>query len=260
MSRAKRVINKIAKKVRQTKAKDAVRAANPEVLHEFGIKCTPYSYSRLYGQEKYNLQNMLLNCTSFPAKMHRDLDKVYDVYVDRCYNEWRAAAAIVESSQNADAWLAGLNHENFLKFTGKLFALINDRDNFIKRYKEIYGSIALFGDKEAMDNLSYYSEEGKAYRALRDKIEEHAWAQAAEEIPSLPVTGAVAIRFTNASSGYPCEYVCAIVQKSDSRRYDGNSAPFVEHPRSFRDPFGMSRYGYDDRDIERMIFEEDGRY
>lgn len=67
-------------------------------IHEFEMELTPFSHMRLYGDEKYSLQNMVLKMTDYPAKLDTAKDQHFNIYVDRAYTEWHAAARLITST------------------------------------------------------------------------------------------------------------------------------------------------------------------
>jgi len=219
--------------------------AKPAV-HEFEMELTPFSHHRLYADEKYSLQNMVLNMVNYPAKIDTALDQHFSVYVDRAYTEWGATQSLITSKESGDAWFAGVSGKEFLFFASKLFALINTprkitsadplvqnayqySNHYRSRLVELSGSKALAGlYADGYDNLD-----------LRIKTREWAEKAAAEEIEPLPLTGALMVRMTNVSSGYPCPVLMGVIQKSKFPRYSGNNAPFIRYPR----PDGMDIYG-----------------
>ena len=98
------------------------------------------------------------------------------------------------------------------------------------------GSKALAGvDEDGYDNLD-----------LRIKTREWAELAAAQEIEPMPVTGALMVRMTNVSSGYPCPVLMGVIQKSKFPRYSGNSAPFIQYQNRRRgmDVYGNPDWGY----------------
>jgi hypothetical protein len=85
----------------------------------------PFSHSRLYGAEKYDLQNMLLKEVNFPAFYYPEQDKLYDAWSDRVYFEWDEANKVVVSSAYGDERYAHATDESLLKFGNQLFSNIN---------------------------------------------------------------------------------------------------------------------------------------
>lgn len=219
-------------------------------VEDFG-KLTPFSSYELYGDKKYSLQNMVLKMVNFPAKYEEGVDVVHSVYSDRAYTEWGAAASLIESTESGDAWFHGVSDEDFLLFAGKLFAAINTRrkctgdaltyrayqyeNQYMHRYKELYGSIALSGMWRGREDTM----QGEEYsKFLRLSIETDKWAQkqAMEEIEPLKITGALMIRMTNVSSGYPCPIILAIEQKSKQPLL---TVSYPGYGRGRMDPFGQ---------------------
>jgi len=246
-------VSKVLKSIRAgvQKAKEA-DAAPRSTVHEFEMELTPFSSYQLYGDKKYSLQNMVLKMVDYPAKIDTALDHSFDIYVDRAYTEWGAAARLISSKESGDAWFAGVSDKDFLLFAGKLFAMLNTHkpctgdeivqnayrysNKFQSRVAELFGSMALAGLDEEKDYREHLD--------LRIKTREWAEKQAAEEIEPLPVTGALMVRMTNVSGGYPCPILMGVVQKSKFARYSGNSAPFIKQFRSHMDIFGNARlYG-----------------
>jgi hypothetical protein len=220
----------------------------PFTVHEFDMELTPFSSMQLYGDKKYSLQNMVLKMVGYPAKIDTAIDRSFDIYVDRAYTQWHAAAAGIKSTESGDAWWAGVSDEDFLRFAGKLFAILNTprkvtgdeyvqnanrySNQYLSRLAELQGSMALAGlDKDGYDNLD-----------LRIKMREYAEVAAAAEIEPLPLTGALMVRMTNVSSGYPCPILMGVIQKSKFASYSGNVAPFIKYQsRSHMDIFGNPR-------------------
>jgi hypothetical protein len=228
-------------------------------VQEFEMELTPFSSMQLYGDKKYSLQNMVLKMTDYPAKVDTSLDQHFCIYVDRAYTQWHAASRGIPSTQTGDAWWAGVTDKEFLRFASRLFAILNTprtitgdeivqdayrySNKYLSRLAELQGSMALAGlDADGYDNLD-----------LRIKTREWAEVAAAEEIEPLPLTGALMVRMTNVSSGYPCPVLMGVIQKSKFARYSGNSAPFIRSGRgSMVDIFGRrvlidgyDPYGYD---------------
>lgn len=165
----------------------------------------PFSHSRLYGSEKYSLQNMLLKQTNMPTWAD-DGDQIYEIWSDRCYTPWKLALKGIKSSYTHDAFFAGVSDEDFLKFAAKVIALVENQQKFSDRCKQL---IEEYGPVDENDYA------GKCKRT--DEVE----AKAAAEIEPIEITGAIIIRYTNVSSGYPCERLTTIKVPSDgkARRY-----------------------------------------
>lgn len=234
-----------------------VETPDPTII-SFDMGLTPFSHSRLYGNEKYNLQNMVLKMVDYPAKIDTRKDRPFSIYVDRAHTAWSAAAQLIESKSSGDAWFEGVSDQDFIFFAGKLFAMLNTphtitgdkyvqsvysySNKFQSRVGELIGSKALAGIQENDDNR--YRE----YLDLSIKTRKWAEKQAAEEIEPLPITGALMVRMTNVSSGYPCPVLMGVIQKSQFARYSGNAAPFIKYADRFRDldVYGNPRYGHYD--------------
>lgn len=200
------------------------------MLTPFDFAVTPFDYNRLYGPEKYGLNNMLLKMANFPAQIETSVDRAFTVYFDRVpYHALREALKLVKTDQTGDAYIHGATDESFLAFVGKLFALIENSEKFTARQKELFAALT--------DTTKEISPESHL------EYDEAAWRQAAEEIKPLPISGAVCIRFTNVSSGYPCEFVAGVIQKSKLPTYSGNAAPFVIRPRNRRSSLAL---GFDE--------------
>jgi hypothetical protein len=203
---------------------------NPHV-HEFEMELTPFSHMRLYGDEKYSLQNMVLKMVDYPAKIDSTKDQTFSIYVDRAYTEWGAAQRLIKSKDSGDAWFNGVS-DNAYQYSSK----------FRSRVAELYGSIALSGLWEARgDDMK--GEEYTKYLDLSIKTRKWAEEQAAKEIEPMPITGALMVRMTNVSSGYPCPVLMGVIQKSRFARYSGDRAPFITYPRTR----GMDVYGFPDK-------------
>lgn len=160
----------------------------------------PYDYSRLYGREKYNLQNMLLKQVNMPAWSEPG-DVINELWSDRFITEWQLASKLVESAANGDAFFAEATDESFLKFAAKVVALLSNGEKFWTRYKELIAQKPLPED---------------AYAEIC-KRNDAAYQQAASEIEPAEITGAVLIRYTNASSGYPCLRLSTIKASTEGR-------------------------------------------
>lgn len=90
------------------------------------IKTTPadrFDYNRLYGQEKYNLNNMTLAKVNFPYSVNEG--KITSVWSDHIYKEYRNAIAEVTSAQNGDAFWNGVSSEQLLKFASDVAKAVN---------------------------------------------------------------------------------------------------------------------------------------
>lgn len=83
-------------------------------------KADPFDPSRLWGNEKYSLQNMLMRQVNFPAYCHQG-DVMVSVWSDRAYETWRAAGekyrAIVGEQVGgleSGAFLSAMGEQDFL--------------------------------------------------------------------------------------------------------------------------------------------------
>lgn len=85
------------------------------------IPADRFEFQRLYGNEKYSLQNMVLGDTGFPDQVA--YGRCTSVYHDRVYTEWRASMEGITSTQSADAFWSGVSSEDLLKF-GTLMAKV----------------------------------------------------------------------------------------------------------------------------------------
>jgi hypothetical protein len=75
-----------------------------------------FNFNRLYGNEKYNLQNMELKSVNFPAQA----EHYHSIYEDRALTEWRKAAEGIESRQSGDAFWAGVSDKDVLVFAQRM--------------------------------------------------------------------------------------------------------------------------------------------
>jgi hypothetical protein len=149
----------------------------------------PFEYSRLYENEKYNLNNMVLAQANFPHDYYPD-DTLYSIWSDRITREWCACSHLLGKSKfsGGDAFLAGVSSKNLIAFASKLFALLRTENNakFLATARELLSK---------NDNVKV--SEDLAYRA------------AAEEIVPFELTGVAIVRFTN-MGGYPTLRVTGI--------------------------------------------------
>jgi hypothetical protein len=207
-------------------------AKNPDI-RKFDMEFTPFSHHRLYGDEKYSLQNMVLKMVDYPARLDSSLDQYFSIYVDRARTEWSAAQQLITSESSGDAWFVGVSDEDFLFFAGKLFALLNTHipctgDDIVKnayRYSNLYRRrLAELSGSKALASLDA---DGYDNPDLRSETREWAEKAAAEDVGPLPITGALMVRMTD-GGGYPCPVLMGVIQKSKFARYSGNSAPFIK--------------------------------
>lgn len=183
----------------------------------------PYNPSRLWGDEKYCLQNMLIHQYRMPFSAPPEF--LGSVYTDRVYEAWaRAHKEVVEKSackayMGGDAcnWFRECSNEDFL------------------RYAQILSDACHGSGQSVLDDVS----------AAAD--------------PSKPrVRGARMVRFTNVSSGYPT-YRWDFYYENDGP-HDRRSAPTTQ-PKRERFPRGM--FGPKGMFIEEAYgryFEEFGDY
>lgn len=196
-----------------------------DIIQKFGMQLTPYSFDRLYGPEKYNLQYMLLRMVNFPAEFYPAGDKTFDIHFDRARVEVDAVWHLLKSPAIGDAFLAEATDESVLAFAGKLFAILNNQKDFHERVQAKLTAKVSGPVGSTLKNL--------AADAAREAV---------EEIEPIPVTGVIMVRFTD-SGGYPSIYMNAVIQRSAQRVYNGNDAPFVTAPRErMIMPNGMEMY------------------
>ena len=74
----------------------------------------PFSFDRLYGNEKYSLQKMQMKAVNFPARV--DPNKATAVWSDRIITAWYDAGEKIVSHYNGDATFAGATDESFMAF------------------------------------------------------------------------------------------------------------------------------------------------
>lgn len=90
------------------------------------VKTAPadaFSHIRLYGEEKYKLDNMELKAVNFPARV--DEDHITSTWSDRILWD-KARAVITTSSMYGDAFYAGVSDVELLKWA----QIIADEINF----------------------------------------------------------------------------------------------------------------------------------
>lgn len=77
----------------------------------------PYDFNRLYNDEKYSLQGMLLNQVSMPEFL-TDKDKYFEIWSDRIDSAiWTKARATIDPNQGGgDAFFAQLTNKEFMGF------------------------------------------------------------------------------------------------------------------------------------------------
>ena len=81
--------------------------------------CDPFDISRLYGSEKYSLQNMLLKAVNLPEEFFPS-DKVWENYADRIYDELQDAWPLLKSHEGGDAFFHGVTDKSLLAWGSKL--------------------------------------------------------------------------------------------------------------------------------------------
>jgi hypothetical protein len=75
--------------------------------------CAPFQFERLYGSEKYNLQNMLLREVNMPSAIFPD-ECSYEVWSDRSSATFWTNTKLITSDLTADAFFAGATERSFL--------------------------------------------------------------------------------------------------------------------------------------------------
>jgi hypothetical protein len=88
----------------------------------------PFSFDRLYGNEKYSLNDMLLKETAQVPRSLDPSDESWEIWSDHCRTEWGKALEGAKSEYNGDAYFAGMSDEEFLAFASRLVSLIAKRD------------------------------------------------------------------------------------------------------------------------------------
>jgi hypothetical protein len=83
----------------------------------------PFEFSRLYGQEKYSLDNMTLASVNFPDVV--DSGKITSEWSDRIFTSWDAASKDLKSTYNADAFWAGVSSTDLLTFAKAIAEAVN---------------------------------------------------------------------------------------------------------------------------------------
>jgi hypothetical protein len=197
----------------------------------------PYSSSRLYGREKYSLNNMLLREVNFPAMFLPEEDKVYSIWSDRVYHEWSEAFRLVQgqSSCSGDAMFAGMSDAALMTFASKLVGLVENSQRFHDRAEELL--------KEWEPNVP--PREADNYYNVKAEHSRLSLIQAAEEIQPVELTGAAVIRFTHQASGFPCLLFLGIKMCDTPRRM---GLPRVQRfTQTTYDKFGLP-YEYEFRD------------
>ena len=87
----------------------------------------PFNFDRLYGNEKYSLNDMLLKEASCPTWVEPG-DESFEIWSDHSRTEWNDALSLIKSSYNGDAFFAGATDESFLAFASKVVSAVNKRE------------------------------------------------------------------------------------------------------------------------------------
>jgi hypothetical protein len=89
--------------------------------------CAPFRFDRLYGDEKYSLQNMLLREVNMPSVAYPG-ELVYEAWSDHVRNAfWDNANLLLKSTMTADAFFAGVDNESFLRWANAVFSEVNGK-------------------------------------------------------------------------------------------------------------------------------------
>jgi hypothetical protein len=83
----------------------------------------PFSFDRLYGKEKYNLNGMQMKAVNFPAEV--DPGHATAVWSDRIITTWWDAAQKIQTHYNGDAYFGGATDESFMQFAKDVALAIN---------------------------------------------------------------------------------------------------------------------------------------
>jgi hypothetical protein len=158
--------------------------------------CDPFDSSRLYGNERYSLQNMLLREVNMPSTYFEGVDKMYEVYEDCARPYFWDCAESIRGDQGGDAWWTGVD-----------------------QHREVPG---FAGDQG-----------GDAWWTGVADAPFLAWAtDVFSKLEGKPVklTGACVIRYTNVSSGYPCLRLTGIeaIHEPTTRSYGIVKQPIFE--------------------------------
>jgi len=89
----------------------------------------PFDFERLYGDEKYSLQNMLLKQAGMPAYAYLGTDRIYDIWEDRNPVAWWEGVRkfLPGSRYTGDAFFAGVGDEPFLKWAAAVVSAVEGR-------------------------------------------------------------------------------------------------------------------------------------
>jgi len=82
-------------------------------------KPAPFSHSRLYGGEKYSLQDMLLNSFGATVRLPEGV-QCHSVWDDRAYAAWRESSQGIKSKDSGDAFWNGVSQPSLKAFVEKM--------------------------------------------------------------------------------------------------------------------------------------------
>jgi hypothetical protein len=88
--------------------------------------CAPFDYERLYGVEKYGLQNMCLRAVNMPSFAYPN-EQIYENWDDRIPDAFWDNAKLIKSHYNGDAFFAGATEESFLQWANAVFSQVNGK-------------------------------------------------------------------------------------------------------------------------------------
>lgn len=80
---------------------------------------SPYDWRRLYGDEKYGLQNMLLARWNAPNRLRGGYG-AHRVWSDQIHAQWEESLRGIESSESNDAWWNGVSNQNLRLFARRI--------------------------------------------------------------------------------------------------------------------------------------------
>jgi len=89
--------------------------------------CDKFDFNRLYGSEKYGLQNMLLKQYNMPTFVYAG-EQTFEVWDDRISTVFWNATKELKSTYNADAFFAGVNDKDFIEWASKVFSEVNGQE------------------------------------------------------------------------------------------------------------------------------------
>lgn len=78
----------------------------------------PFSLDRLYGDEKYGLNNMQLKSVNFPARV--SANRAASIWSDRSREAWRKHQKVLISRDSGDAFFTGVTDESLLTFANAM--------------------------------------------------------------------------------------------------------------------------------------------